>query len=115
MDTAINKNNQLIAQKRAPQKMAYAKPLNRKKRFKEFENEKWQTKSLRDILIPISRPVDKPKSTFLALGIRSHGKGTFLKPDFDPKKIDMDTLYEVKENDLIVNITFAWGRCNSHS
>ncbi len=108
MDTAINKNNQLIAQKELRKKWLMQNLLTGKKRLKGFENEKWKIKSLRDILIPVSRPVDKPKSTFLALGIRSHGKGTFLKPEFDPKKIEMDTLYEVKENDLIVNITFAW-------
>ena len=61
-----------------------------------------------DFLISASRPVNKPGSNYLALGIRSHGKGTFLKPDSDPEKNAMETLYEVKENDLIVNITFAW-------
>src|SRR5690606_11407179 len=54
------------------------------------------------------REVEKPKDTYLALGIRSHGKGIFHKPDSDPKAIAMDKLYEVKENDFIVNITFAW-------
>lgn len=54
------------------------------------------------------RPVDKPKDAYLSLGLRSHGKGVFQKPDTDPNSVDMDTLYEVKENDFIVNITFAW-------
>src|SRR5690606_19588264 len=54
------------------------------------------------------REVEKPKETYLALGIRSHGKGIFHKTDSDPKAISMDKLYEVKENDFIVNITFAW-------
>lgn len=54
------------------------------------------------------REVEKPKEPYLALGIRSHGKGIFHKPDSDPKAIAMDKLYEVKENDFIVNITFAW-------
>lgn len=107
MDTAINKNNQLIVQKELRKKWLMQNLLTGKKRLRGFKD-RWQIKSLQDILIPVSRPVDKPKSTFLALGIRSHGKGTFLKEEFDPKKIDMDTLYEVKENDLIVNITFAW-------
>ncbi len=35
-------------------------------------------------------------------------KGTFQKPDFDPKSISMEKLFVVSENDLIVNITFAW-------
>jgi type I restriction enzyme S subunit len=44
----------------------------------------------------------------VALGIRSHGKGTFLRTVDNPEDVMMDTLYKVKENDLIVNITFAW-------
>jgi type I restriction enzyme S subunit len=67
-----------------------------------------KTKLINDVLIPISRPVSKPREPFLALGIRSHGKGTFLKYDFEPTKIEMDTLFVVEKNDLIVNITFAW-------
>lgn len=54
------------------------------------------------------REIDKPKANYLALGIRSHGKGIFHKPDSDPKAIAMEKLFEVKENDFIVNITFAW-------
>jgi type I restriction enzyme S subunit len=54
------------------------------------------------------REIEKPTENYLALGIRSHGKGIFHKPDSDPKAISMDKLYEVKENDFIVNITFAW-------
>lgn len=54
------------------------------------------------------REINKPTENYLALGIRSHGKGLFHKPDSDPKAIAMDKLYEVKENDFIVNITFAW-------
>ena len=107
MDSAINQNNQLIAQKELQKKWLMQNLLTGKKRLKGF-GEKWKVKLLEDVLIPISRPVDKPSSSFLALGIRSHGKGTFLKPDFEPSKIEMDTLFVVKENDLIVNITFAW-------
>lgn len=108
MDTTINKNNQLIAQKELRKKWLMQNLLTGKKRLKEFDSEKWKIRLLEDVLIPVSRPVDKPTTEFLALGIRSHGKGTFLKPDFEPGKIMMETLYVVKENDLIVNITFAW-------
>lgn len=108
MDSVINTNNRLIAQKELQKKWLMQNLLTRKKRIKRFEQEKWENKLLEDVLIPVSRAVDKPLSSFLALGIRSHGKGTFLKYDFDPGKIDMDTLFMVRENDLIVNITFAW-------
>jgi type I restriction enzyme S subunit len=108
MDSAINKNIQLITQKELRKKWMMQNLLTGKKRLKGFENDKWKVKLLEDVLIPTIRPVAKPKSSFLALGIRSHGKGTFLKYDFEPDKIEMDTLFIVKENDLIVNITFAW-------
>ena len=68
----------------------------------------WKKHTLGSFLIPINRSVSKPDKEFLGLGIRSHGKGTFLKPNSNPTKIGMKTLYQVKENDLIVNITFAW-------
>ena len=107
MDTTINLNNQLVAQKELRKKWLMQNLLTGKKRLKGFSGE-WKTHRLKNVLVPVSRPVDKPLEAFLALGIRSHGKGTFLKPDFEPEKIAMETLYEVKENDLIVNITFAW-------
>lgn len=72
------------------------------------ESGPWEKHTLGSFLTPISRSVSKPDKEYLGLGIRSHGKGTFLKPNSDPKKISMKTLYQVKENDLIVNITFAW-------
>lgn len=81
--------------------------LTGKKRLSGF-SEKWEVKPLGDLLIYTPREVDKPNETFLALGLRSHGKGVFHKPDFEPSAIAMTKLYEVKENDLVVNITFAW-------
>lgn len=81
--------------------------LSGKKRLRDF-NDKWELKPLGDLLIYTPREVDKPNETFLALGLRSHGKGVFHKPDFEPSAIAMTKLYKVKENDLVVNITFAW-------
>lgn len=68
----------------------------------------WEEKKLGDFLIPTFREIDKPESNYLAIGIRSHCKGTFQKPDSEPEKIAMEKLYVVRENDFIVNITFAW-------
>lgn len=75
-------------------------PINRRSNYEE--------RNLKDFLIPISREVIKPANKYLSLGIRSHCKGTFLKRDFDPEDIMLETLFEVKDGDLIVNITFAW-------
>jgi type I restriction enzyme, S subunit len=108
MDKVIQLTNQLIAKKEQRKKWLMQNLLTGKKRLRGYEKKAWKVKMLEEILIPISRPVNKPEINFLALGIRSHGKGTFLKNDFDPSKIEMETLFAVSENDLIVNITFAW-------
>lgn len=68
----------------------------------------WQELELRDFLTFTPRPVSKPEKKYLSLGIRSHCKGTFIREVESPDKVMMDTLYEVKRDDLIVNITFAW-------
>ena len=78
-----------------------------KLRFPEFSGD-WLERDFHSFLKPDFRAVPKPSDVYLALGVRSHGKGTFHKPDSDPEKNAMDTLYEVHRDDLIVNITFAW-------
>ncbi|WP_420578487.1 restriction endonuclease subunit S [Ekhidna sp.] len=80
-------------------------------RFKQEDGNdfpEWEERKLDEFLTINQRPKEKPSKNYLALGIRSHGLGTFQKPDFDPENNSMDTLYEVREGDLIVNITFAW-------
>ena len=81
--------------------------LSGKMRVKGFD-EKWKVKVINECLNFAPRPILKPTENYLALGLRSHGKGIFHKNDFDPATIAMETMYEVKENDLIINITFAW-------
>ncbi|MFO8646099.1 restriction endonuclease subunit S [Legionella pneumophila] len=56
----------------------------------------------------VVRKANKPNSAYKALGIRSHFKGTFQRLIEEPDTVSMESLYKVKENDLIVNITFAW-------
>lgn len=106
-DEAIKKTQQLIAQLQQRNKGLMQQLLNGKKRLKGFEEE-WKRVLLNECLNYTPREVIKPSTNFFALGIRSHGKGIFHKNDFEPEDLAMDVLYEVKENDLIVNITFAW-------
>lgn len=106
-DEAITKTQQLIAQLQQRNKGLMQQLLTGKKRLKGSEEE-WKTVSLSDCLLYTPREVPKPSKSFFALGIRSHAKGIFHKNDFEPEDLAMDVLYEVKENDLIVNITFAW-------
>lgn len=70
--------------------------------------EGWTLEPLKNILKLELREVDKPKEPYWRLGLRSHVKGTFHELVEDPSSVDMDKLYVVKENDLVVNITFAW-------
>lgn len=80
-------------------------------RFKNDNGEDfgdWEEIQLKDFLTLTLRPVDKPNENYHALGVRSHFKGLFNKYDSQPEKNSMDVLYEVFENDIVVNITFAW-------
>lgn len=104
----LTKKEELLLQYK---KGVMQKIFNQEIRFKDDDGSEfceWEEYTLNDFLIPTLREVEKPKENYLAIGVRSHCKGTFQKPDSEPDKIAMDRLYVVKENDLIVNITFAW-------
>jgi type I restriction enzyme, S subunit len=80
-----------------------------KLRFPEFQDgPAWSKRPLEDALSPIVQQIMKPTNAYTGLGIRSHGKGTFLKNHEIPEKNSMEYLYEVQSDDLVVNITFAW-------
>ncbi len=68
----------------------------------------WQELEIKNFLKYTPREVKKPNVKYRSLGIRSHCKGTFVREVEDPDKVMMDTLYAVRKDDLIVNITFAW-------
>ncbi len=106
-DSAIATLTQLIEKKQQAKKGLMQQLLSGKKRLAGFDGE-WETKPLSNFIKYTPREADKPNGTFHKLGIRSHCKGTFLNEDFDSEKIAIDKMYVVEENDLIVNITFAW-------
>lgn len=90
-------------------KSADKRALKPKLRFPEFQDAgEWNKKQLEDALSPIVRERKKPINPYTGLGLRSHGKGTFLKNLEIPEKNSMEYLYEVQSDDLVVNITFAW-------
>ena len=70
--------------------------------------DEWTVGRFSDILHNEPRPVAKPDKPYWRVGVRSWAKGTFQTYVDDPSKVDMEELYVVRENDLIVNITFAW-------
>jgi type I restriction enzyme S subunit len=106
-DKAIETTQALIDKLQLRKKGLMQQLLSGKKRLPGFSGE-WEEQELQNYIKQKLRPVDKPSQPYLALGLRSHGKGIFHKPNFDPNSNVMTTLYEVKENDLVVNITFAW-------
>ncbi|WP_133063119.1 restriction endonuclease subunit S [Flavobacterium branchiophilum] len=106
-DKAIDNCKGIIEELKVRNKGLTQKLLTGKMRVKGFD-EKWKVKAISECVTFTPRPITKPTENYLALGLRSHGKGVFHKTDFDPASIAMETMYEVKENDLIINITFAW-------
>jgi type I restriction enzyme S subunit len=106
-DEALTKLDALIEAQERRKKALMQQLLTGKTRVPGFKG-KWKRVSLGSVLQPITRSVAKPEGTFLAAGIRSHGKGVFLKPDFKPADIALEELFELKTGDLVVNITFAW-------
>jgi type I restriction enzyme S subunit len=106
-DRAIETLESLIAAKERRKQALMEQLLSGRKRLPGFTG-KWSKVKLSELLTSIIRATAKPSSPFLAAGIRCHGRGVFLKPDFKPADIMLDELYEIQTNDLVVNITFAW-------
>lgn len=106
-DKAIELVGLQIEAKQKLKKALMQQLLTGKKRFSDFDDE-WSSFYLKDILISSARKMKKPSNSYLRVGIRSHGKGTFNTFIEDPNKVDMTHLYQVREGDLILNITFAW-------
>lgn len=76
-------------------------------RFSGFTGD-WEERKLNKLVTLVVREVPKPDRPYKRVSVRSHAKGTFHQKVEDPKTVSMDKLYVVRENDLIVNITFAW-------
>jgi len=106
-DSQIDITKNIIKKIELRNKWLQQKLLSWKKRLDWFRDE-WNDIQMNDCLNYVPRWIPKPLDKYLALWIRSHGKWIFHKPDSDPKNIAMEELFVVKENDLVVNITFAW-------
>ena len=76
-------------------------------RFAGF-TDAWEQRKLGDLIEENLKPVPKPDGEYTRLGIRSHAKGTFYEVVAQGEGLDVDTMYVVEANNLIVNITFAW-------
>ena len=54
-------------------------------RFPQFKDT-WQPKQLGEVFTYTPRAIQKPAIKYTAIGIRSHFKGTFQKPNSEPEK-----------------------------
>lgn len=68
----------------------------------------WEQRKLIELITPVVREIPKPMEPYEKISVRSHAKGTFRQKIENPDAVSMDKLFVVRENDLIVNITFAW-------
>ena len=116
-DRAIEQTRKLIDAKRRLKQGLMQQLLTGRMRFPGFDApvekagelpEGWKEKPLRHFLTMRLRKEEKSKHPFDKLGIRSHGKGIFIKKNESPSSYSMDYFYRVKEDDIVVNITFAW-------
>ncbi|MGO4992038.1 restriction endonuclease subunit S [Clostridium perfringens] len=111
VDSIIEKQEKKVQYCNSYKKGMMQKIFSQKIRFKDENGRdypEWEERALKKIIIEDLYPVNKPNVAYEKLSVRSHAKGTFSSRVDDPATVAMDTLYEVKENQLIVNITFAW-------
>jgi type I restriction enzyme, S subunit len=122
-DQAIEQTRGLIAAKRRLKKGLMQQLLTGRVRFPGFGPavEKkgelpagWEERKLGYFLQKKLRKEKRPDHPFTKLGIRSHGKGIFTSVIEDPNQYSMKYFYRVKEDDIIVNITFAWEGAIAH-
>lgn len=111
VDRIIEKQDEKVENLEKYKKGMMQKIFSQEVRFKNGdggEYSEWGKSCFNKILIEDLHPTPKPKDKYEKLSVRSHAKGTFSSIVDKPEEVNMDTLYEVKENQLIVNITFAW-------
>lgn len=108
MDTAINKNKQLIAQKELRKKWLMQNLLTGKKRLKGLSGE-WKIKTLKNILTITGKPFIPTKDElYTQIGIRSHTKGIFYKEKVTGTELGNKRVFWIEPNCFVVNIVFEW-------
>jgi type I restriction enzyme S subunit len=79
-----------------------------KLRFPDFDSD-WKWERVDQVTKKISDPVKVEEAKeYTQIGIRSHGKGLFLKKPVTGKELGSKRVFWVRENVFIPNIVFAW-------
>jgi type I restriction enzyme S subunit len=78
--------------------------------FKQIRH-KSSSYKLKNILERVAKPVEVvPEEKYTQIGIRSHGKGIFIKEDVTGKELGNKRVFWIEPNCFILNIVFAWER-----
>lgn len=73
-----------------------------------FPND-WTDTTAGEAFERVVRPVDvEPNTVYQEIGIRSHGKGIFIKPPVQGRVLGDKRVFWVEPDCLVVNIVFAW-------
>jgi type I restriction enzyme, S subunit len=71
---------------------------------------------LKDIIERIANPIDVvPGQKYTQIGIRSHGKGIFIKEEVTGAELGNKRVFWIEPDCFIVNIVFAWERAVSRT
>lgn len=69
----------------------------------------WPSRPIGELLKQVRRPVNlEPDTIYREIGIRSHCKGIFHKPETTGKRIGEKRVFWVEPGCLVFNIIFAW-------
>ena len=75
----------------------------------EIQSVSWPKIKLGELLKRIVRPVTVAKEgAYRQIGIRSHCKGVFHKPEVTGKQLGNKRVFWVEPDCLVLNIVFAW-------
>jgi type I restriction enzyme S subunit len=122
MDTAINRNKQLINKKELTRKWLGQQLLSGKIRVKKFVKDNqfhrtglgelpvdWKLNSIENILTPVRKAFIPDKDElYQEIGIRSHTKGLFYKEKVKGAILGDKRVFWIAPNCFILNIVFAW-------
>lgn len=71
--------------------------------------EGWSVRKLGDLFEPMSKPIEVSEAQeYTEIGIRSHGRGIFIKEPTTGMQLGNKAVFEVVPNCLVANIVFAW-------
>jgi len=109
MDTAINKNNSLIAKKELQKKWLMQNLLTGKKRLNKFEKEKWEDTSLGDLFERVTRKNTEQNTNVVTISAQ---RGFVKQTDFFNKSIAseiVENYFLVEKGEFCYNKSYSNG------